>query len=95
MSYLAEWPAVLQAWLAAAAAWTAVQILPLGLKVLDDYRLRYRRSVLVARREALIAEWGLEDEPAGVTPPGGSDRAPRRHGPRQHRRLALPTTWVV
>lgn len=63
MNYLAEWPAVLQAWLAAGAAWTAVQILPLGLKVLDDYRLRYRRSVLIARREALIAEWGLEDEP--------------------------------
>jgi hypothetical protein len=31
--------------------------------VLDDYRLRYRRSVLAARRDALAEEWGLEDEP--------------------------------
>ena len=61
MSFLAEWPTVLQAWLAAAAAWVMVQLLPLGLKVLDDYRLRYRRTVLAARREALAAEWGLED----------------------------------
>jgi len=33
------------------------------LKVLDDYRLRYRRSALTARRQALAAEWGLEDNP--------------------------------
>ncbi|MEA2728841.1 MAG: hypothetical protein QOF70_4730, partial [Acetobacteraceae bacterium] len=32
-------------------------------KVMDDYRIRYRRAVLVARREALAAEWGLEDDP--------------------------------
>jgi hypothetical protein len=37
------------------------QTLPLGLKVLDDHRLRIRRSILTARREALTAEWGLED----------------------------------
>jgi hypothetical protein len=61
MSFLAEWPTVLRVWLAAAAAWMMVQLLPLGLKVLDDYRLRYRRTVLAARREALAAEWGLED----------------------------------
>lgn len=62
MSYLAEWPAVLQAWLAAAAAWALIQILPLGIKVLDEYRLRHRRSVLTARREVLASEWGLEDD---------------------------------
>jgi hypothetical protein len=62
MSYLAEWPTVLQAWLAAAAAWVVTQTLPIGLKVLDDYRTRYRRSVLAARREALVAEWGLDTE---------------------------------
>jgi hypothetical protein len=62
MDYLAEWPAVLQAWLAAAAAWAMVQVLPLGLKVLDDYRLRHRRLVLAARRQALVAEWGLEED---------------------------------
>jgi hypothetical protein len=65
MSYLAEWPTVLRVWLAAAAAWVVVQILPLGLKVLDDYRLRFRRSVLGARREALAAEWGLDDDKRG------------------------------
>ena len=63
MSYLAEWPTVLRVWLAAAAAWVMIQTLPLGLKVLDDHRLRSRRSVLAARREALTAEWGLEDNP--------------------------------
>jgi hypothetical protein len=63
MGYLAGWPTVLRVWLAAAVAWVAVQTLPLGLKVLDDYRLRYRRSVLMERRDALAAEWGLEDSP--------------------------------
>jgi hypothetical protein len=62
MSYLAEWPTVLRVWLAAGGAWVLAQTLPLGLKVLDDYRLRYRRAVLVARREALASEWGLEDD---------------------------------
>jgi hypothetical protein len=37
------------------------QILPLGLKLLDDYWLQYRRAALIAKREALLAEWGLED----------------------------------
>jgi hypothetical protein len=62
MSYLAEWPTVLRVWLAGAAAWVMVQTLPIGLKVMDDYRLRYRRAVLSARRETLAAEWGLEDD---------------------------------
>jgi hypothetical protein len=60
MSYLAEWPTVLRVWLAAGGAWVLAQTLPLGLKVLDDYRLRHRRVVLLAEREALAAEWGLE-----------------------------------
>jgi hypothetical protein len=63
MSYLAEWPTVLRVWLAAAAAWVAVQTLPIALKVLDDRQLRDRRSVLADRRGALAAEWGLEDNP--------------------------------
>jgi hypothetical protein len=63
MNYLAEWPTVVRAWLAAAGAWLMVQTVPLGLKVLDDYRLRYRRSALIARRAALTAEWGLDDDP--------------------------------
>jgi hypothetical protein len=63
MSYLTEWPTVLRVWLAAAAAWVLAQIVPLGLKLLDDYRMRFRRAILTTRREALVAEWGLDDEP--------------------------------
>jgi hypothetical protein len=63
MTYLAGWTTVLRVWLAAAAAWVMVETLPMGLRVLEDYRLRYRRSVLVARRNALMEEWGLEDDP--------------------------------
>ena len=63
MTYLTEWPTVLWVWLAAAAAWVLAQTLPLGIKLLDDYRMRYRRGVLAARREALVAEWGLDDQP--------------------------------
>jgi hypothetical protein len=62
MSYLAEWRSVLTAWLAAAAAWTLSQILPLGLRMLEDYRMRLRSAFLVARRQALVEEWGLEEE---------------------------------
>ena len=61
MSYLAEWPAITPVWLAAAFGWLMTQVLPLGLKLLDDYRLRYRRAVLAARREVIAKEWGLED----------------------------------
>ena len=61
MGYLADWHTLLRVWLAAATAWVVTQILPLVLKVLDDYRLRYRRSVLVAKRAAIAAEWGLDD----------------------------------
>lgn len=61
MSYLAEWQSILPAWLAAAAGWTMSQVLPLGLKMLDDYRLRYRGAALAARRQALVEEWGLDE----------------------------------
>jgi hypothetical protein len=62
MSYLAEWQAILPVWLAAAGGWLLTQILPLGLKLLDDYRLGDRRKALAVRRAALIEEWGLEDQ---------------------------------
>ena len=62
MSYLAEWPSILPVWLAAAVAWVLTQVLPMGLKLLDDYRMRHRRAVLAARREALVEEWGLDEE---------------------------------
>jgi hypothetical protein len=59
MDYLAGWPTVLKVWLAAAAAWVMTETLPLVIKVLDDYRLRNRRALLVERRAALMDEWGL------------------------------------
>jgi hypothetical protein len=61
MGYLAEWPSILPVWLAAAVAWILTQILPMGLKLLDDHRLRRRGADLTARRQALVEEWGLED----------------------------------
>ncbi len=61
MNYLADWHAIVPVWLAAATAWLLTQLLPLGLKLLDDYRLRYRSATLVERRKALVEEWGLEE----------------------------------
>jgi hypothetical protein len=61
MGYLAEWNAILPVWLAAAAAWLLTQVLPLGLKLLDDYRVSSRSVTLTARRAALIEEWELEE----------------------------------
>jgi hypothetical protein len=61
MSYLAEWQSILPVWLAAAGAWLLTQILPMGLKLLDDYRMRHRSAALVERRKALVEEWGLEE----------------------------------
>jgi hypothetical protein len=61
MGYLADWPTLQRVWLAGGAGWVTTQILPLGLKVLDDYRLRYRCADLQARRQAVAAEWGLDD----------------------------------
>jgi hypothetical protein len=61
MSFLAEWTAILPVWLAGGTAWLLTQILPLGLKLLDDYRSRHRSTALLAQRQALVEEWGLED----------------------------------
>ena len=61
MSYLAEWPAIMPVWLTAAVAWLLTQVLPLGLKMLYDYRLRLRNATLTARRKSLVEEWGLEE----------------------------------
>ncbi len=59
MRYLADWRSILSAWLAAAAAWVMTQVLPLALKILNDQRLKHRRTTLLARRVKLIDEWGL------------------------------------
>jgi hypothetical protein len=61
MGYLAEWPSILPVWLAAGVAWILTQILPMGLKLLEDHRVRRRGADLLARRQALVEEWGLED----------------------------------
>jgi hypothetical protein len=61
MNYLAEWTAILPVWLAGATAWLLTQILPLGLKLWDDHRMRHRSDALLAQRQALVDEWGLED----------------------------------
>ena len=60
MTYLTGWRSILPVWLAAAAAWVGTQILPLGLKMLDDQRMRDRRAALAVRRAALMDEWGME-----------------------------------
>jgi hypothetical protein len=62
MGYLAEWQMVLRVWLAGAAAWLITQLLPLGLKLLDDQRMSLYRARLAMRRSALVEEWGLEDD---------------------------------
>ncbi|HYZ23498.1 MAG TPA: hypothetical protein VE690_15220 [Rhodopila sp.] len=60
MSMLAAPATILWVWLVGGAAWLLTQVLPIGLKLLNDMRLRHYRSALQARREALNAEWGLE-----------------------------------
>jgi hypothetical protein len=60
MGYLAEWQSILPVWLAAGGAWILTQVVPLALKLLDDYRLRARSQALIERRKALAEEWGLE-----------------------------------
>ncbi len=58
---------VLMAWLAAAGAWALSEMVPIGLHMLDDARLRGRRADLQKQRADLAAEWGLTD-------PGGGGR---------------------
>ena len=52
--------AVLMVWPMAAVAWVLTQILPIGLKLLSDYRVRARRAALEARRDRLVEDWGLD-----------------------------------
>jgi hypothetical protein len=61
MDTLAQPRAVVLAWVMAAVAWMLTQSLPIGLKLLSDYRIRARRGALQARREKLMADWGLEE----------------------------------
>jgi len=61
LHYLCDPPTVARSWLAALTAWLVAQVLPIGLKMLDDHRLKKARATLVKRRADLIDEWGLED----------------------------------
>lgn len=61
LDYLCDPTTVGRSWLAALTAWLVAQVLPIGLKMLDDYRLKKARATLVKRRADLIAEWGLEE----------------------------------
>jgi hypothetical protein len=61
MGYLADWQSILPVWLAAAGAWVLTQVLPIGLRLLNDHRLRHRSAALVERRKTLVEEWGLEE----------------------------------
>ena len=63
---------VVTAWLAAAGAWALSEMVPIGLHMLDDVRLRARRADLQKQRADLVAEWGLTDAAAGA-------QAGRRH----------------
>jgi hypothetical protein len=55
--------AVLIVWLMAAVAWMLTQTLPIGLKLLSDYRVLARRAALEARRDRLVEDWGLDGGP--------------------------------
>ncbi|MFL5251472.1 MAG: hypothetical protein ACJ8AI_01005 [Rhodopila sp.] len=63
MDILAQPRQILTVWTMAALAWLLTQILPIGLKLLSDYRIRMRRIALEARREKLATEWGLDEAP--------------------------------
>jgi hypothetical protein len=52
---------VLIVWTMAALAWVLTQVVPLGLKLLSDYRVGVRRTALQQRRETLVADWGLDE----------------------------------
>ncbi len=56
-------------WLAAAGAWALSEMVPIGLHMLNDVRLRARRAELQKQRADLVAEWGLS-ELAGTTQTG-------------------------
>jgi hypothetical protein len=60
MDMLAGPRAVLVCWTMAALAWILTQTLPLGLKLLSDHRVRARCNALEARRDSLVADWGLD-----------------------------------
>lgn len=63
LDYLLPPNVVIKVWLAAAFAWAMTQMLPIGLKLLEDHRLRRRRVELEKRRKELADEWGLAARP--------------------------------
>jgi hypothetical protein len=65
LHHICEPMTVIRVWLAAAAAWSLSAVLPIGLKLLEDHRLKAYRTKLVSRRAVLVEEWGLQ---GGETP---------------------------
>jgi hypothetical protein len=61
MSLLGAPTTVLRVWLAGGMGWLITQTLPIGLRVLNDMRLRRYRLALESRRQALKTEWGIDD----------------------------------
>jgi hypothetical protein len=62
LDYLSAPLTVARAWTAGAAAFVLAQVMPIVLKIVEDYRLRDKRSRLEERRKELVADWGLEDK---------------------------------
>lgn len=60
MSMLADVAVILRVWLAGAVGWIVSQILPLGLKLLNDMRLQRYRAEVERRRLQVKTEWGLD-----------------------------------
>jgi hypothetical protein len=54
---------VARAWLAGAAAWLLTALLPIGLTLLEDHRLKLHRTRLAATRASLVSDWGLDGGP--------------------------------
>jgi hypothetical protein len=52
---------VIIVWTMAALAWVVTQLLPIGLKLLADYRAGVRQAALRERRDTLVADWGLDE----------------------------------
>jgi hypothetical protein len=59
MSQLAAVSVIFRVWLAGTSAWLLTQLLPTGLEVLNNIRLRRYRATLEARRVALNNEWRI------------------------------------
>lgn len=63
MALLGTPAAVMKVWLVGGVGWLIAQLLPIGLRLLNDWRLKRYRVSLEQRRTTLSAEWGLDRFP--------------------------------